>query len=71
MVRGKTLILTTSNGTDALLACHQAASVYPAAAVNLSVAAERGREAVEANRPILSNQFSQAPGDFVTYCFLK
>ena len=53
VVAGKTLILTTSNGTAALLACHQAASVYPAAAVNLSVAAERGREAVESNQSIL------------------
>ena len=53
VVKGKTLILTTSNGTDALLACHSAGTVYPAAAANLSVAAELGREAVEANRPIL------------------
>jgi 2-phosphosulfolactate phosphatase len=53
VVRGKTLILTTSNGTDALLACQQAASVYPVAAANLSVAAERGREALEGNQSIL------------------
>jgi 2-phosphosulfolactate phosphatase len=53
VVRGKTLILTTTNGTKALLACQGADSVYPAAAVNLSLAAERGREAREGNQPIL------------------
>ena len=53
VVRGKTLVLTTSNGTNALLACQHAASVFPAAAVNLSVAAERGRDAVEANQSVL------------------
>jgi 2-phosphosulfolactate phosphatase len=51
-VRGKTIILTTTNGTSALLACHTA-TVYPAAAANLSLAAERGREALESNQPIL------------------
>src|SRR6185312_6342982 len=39
-VRGKTIIVTTSNGTRALLACQGAAAVFPTAAVNLSVAAE-------------------------------
>ena len=34
-VRGKTIILTTTNGTDALLACQAAGQVYPAAAANL------------------------------------
>jgi 2-phosphosulfolactate phosphatase len=52
-VRGKTLIVTTSNGTKALLGCHGAASVYPAAAANLTVAAERGREALESKQNIL------------------
>jgi 2-phosphosulfolactate phosphatase len=51
-VRGKTIILTTTNGTNALLACHTA-MVYPAAAANLSLAAERGREALEADQGIL------------------
>lgn len=46
-VRGKTLIVTTTNGTRALLACQGAASVHPAAAANLTVAAERAREALE------------------------
>ena len=53
VVRGKTLILTTSNGTKALLACQGAAAIFPAAAVNLNAAAERGREALEANQPVL------------------
>jgi len=53
VVRGKTLILTTSNGTSALLACQGAATVIPAAAANLGLAAERGREALEGNQPIL------------------
>ena len=41
-VRGKTIIVTTSNGTKALLACQGAASVYPTAAANLTLAAEKG-----------------------------
>src|SRR5215210_2808938 len=53
VVRGKTLILTTSNGTKALLACQGASAIFPAAAANLSPAAERGREALETNEPIL------------------
>ena len=53
VVRGKTLILTTSNGTKALLACHGAGAIFLAAAVNLSAAAERGREAMEANQRVL------------------
>jgi 2-phosphosulfolactate phosphatase len=52
-VRGKTILLTTTNGTDALLACHAAGAVYPAAAANLSLAAERGREALDGDQPIL------------------
>ncbi len=45
-VRGKTLILHTTNGTKALLACAGAAAVYPACAGNLSLAAEKVREAL-------------------------
>ncbi len=52
-VRGKTIILTTSNGTGALMACHAAGMVYPAAAANLSLAGERGREALDADQSIL------------------
>lgn len=46
-VRGRTLVVTTTNGTRALLACQGAAAVYAACAANLSAAAERAREALE------------------------
>jgi 2-phosphosulfolactate phosphatase len=52
-VRGKTLVVTTTNGTKALLACQGAAAVYPAAASNLSLAAERAREAIERDDSVL------------------
>jgi 2-phosphosulfolactate phosphatase len=52
-VRGKTLVVTTSNGTKALLACQGALAVYPAAASNLGLAAERGRETLDTNQHIL------------------
>jgi 2-phosphosulfolactate phosphatase len=52
-VRGKTIILTTSNGTQALLCCQGAQSVFPAAAVNLSAAAEKAREGLETDRQII------------------
>lgn len=46
-VRGKTLVHTTTNGTKALLASQGAAAVYPVCAGNLTLAAERAREALE------------------------
>jgi 2-phosphosulfolactate phosphatase len=46
-VRGKTIVLTTTNGTKALLACQGAEAVHPVCAGNLSLAAERAREALE------------------------
>lgn len=52
-VRGKTIILTTSNGTTALLTCQGSASVYPVAASNLTLAAERAREAGEGGQRLL------------------
>ena len=52
-VRGKTLIVTTTNGTRALLACQGAAGVFPAAAANLSLAAERAREVLERDGDLL------------------
>ena len=52
-VRGKTIIVTTSNGTKALLACQGASSVFPSAAVNLGVAAEKAREVLRSDRHIL------------------
>lgn len=42
-VRGKTLVVSTTNGTRALLACQGAGGVHPACAGNLSLAAERAR----------------------------
>jgi 2-phosphosulfolactate phosphatase len=53
VVRGKTIIVTTSNGTRALLACQGASAVYPMAAVNLSAATDKAREALESERHIL------------------
>lgn len=52
-VRGKTLVVTTTNGTKALLACQGAAAVYPTAAANLSLAAEKAREALERDGDLL------------------
>ncbi len=43
-VKGQTLVMTTTNGTGALLASTGAAHVYVAAAVNLSVAGARARQ---------------------------
>jgi 2-phosphosulfolactate phosphatase len=52
-VAGKTLVTTTTNGTGALLATAGAASVYLAAAVNLTVAAARARELLSQGLEIL------------------
>src|SRR3990170_5109742 len=52
-VRGKTLIITTTNGTKALLACQGAGAVYPACAGNLSLATEKAREALDAEGGML------------------
>jgi 2-phosphosulfolactate phosphatase len=52
-VRGKTLVLTTTNGTKALLACQGAAAVYPAAAANLTLAAEKAREILERDKELV------------------
>ncbi|HET7239683.1 MAG TPA: 2-phosphosulfolactate phosphatase [Gemmatimonadales bacterium] len=52
-VRAKTLIVTTTNGTKALLACQAAAAVYPACAGNLSLAAEKVRETIAEGRRAL------------------
>ncbi|HTO73042.1 MAG TPA: 2-phosphosulfolactate phosphatase [Gemmatimonadales bacterium] len=46
-VRGKTIILTTTNGTRAVLATQGAAAVYPMAAANLGAASQRAREVWE------------------------
>lgn len=52
-IRGKTIIVSTSNGTRALLACQGAGAVYPAAAANLTAATERAREALQADNHLL------------------
>jgi len=52
-VRGKTLVVTTTNGTRALLACQGAGAVFAACAANLTVAAERAREALERDGEVL------------------
>jgi 2-phosphosulfolactate phosphatase len=52
-VRGKTVIVTTTNGTKAMLACQGAAAVYGTCAGNLSVSAERAREALERDGRVL------------------
>ncbi|HEX5386130.1 MAG TPA: 2-phosphosulfolactate phosphatase [Gemmatimonadales bacterium] len=52
-VRGRTIIVTTTNGTKALLAAQGAAAVYLAAAANLSAAAERARDALAQGRDVL------------------
>jgi 2-phosphosulfolactate phosphatase len=53
VVRGKTVILTTTNGTGALLAVASGAVVYAAAAVNFSLMAARIRQAWTGGQPIL------------------
>ena len=52
-VRGKTLVLTTTNGTRALLACQGAGAVYPACAGNLTLAAAKARESLEEGADVL------------------
>ncbi len=52
-VRGKTLVMTTSNGTGALLAVASGNPVYVAGAANFSLASARAREAWTAGEDIL------------------
>ncbi|HEX7023513.1 MAG TPA: 2-phosphosulfolactate phosphatase [Gemmatimonadales bacterium] len=53
-VRGKTVVMTTTNGTRALLTAQSASEVYLAAAVNLSAAGARARELLASRRdPII------------------
>jgi 2-phosphosulfolactate phosphatase len=52
-VRGRTLIVYTTNGTRALLACQGAAAVHPTCAGNLSLAVERARETLEQDGAVL------------------
>ena len=52
-VQGRPIVQSTTNGTRALLAVQHAKAVYAAAAVNLSLAAERVRDALEIGEPVL------------------
>ena len=52
-VRGKTVIVTTTNGTKAMLACQGAAAVYGTCAGNLSASAEKVREVLERDGRVL------------------
>ncbi len=53
VVRGKTLVMTTTNGTAALLAAAAGASVIVAAAVNFSLVAARAHTAWSAGEDLL------------------
>ena len=53
VVQGKTLVMTTTNGTLALLATAGAREVLVAAAVNLSAAGEHARQALEQHGDLL------------------
>ncbi len=53
VVRGKTVVMTTTNGTPALLALQGAARVLVAGAVNLGVAGQRAREIWARDRDLL------------------
>jgi len=53
IVRGKTLVMTTSNGTQALLATQSASEVFVASAVNLALAGARARELLLARRDLV------------------
>lgn len=52
-VKGKTMVMTTTNGTRALLATAGAAGVYVAAAVNLGVAGAKAHETLESTGHML------------------
>jgi 2-phosphosulfolactate phosphatase len=52
-VRNKTIVVTTTNGTKALLACQGAGAVYPACAANLTLAGEKARESLKRDGDML------------------
>ena len=52
-VQGKTLVMTTTNGTNALLATAGAREVLVGAAVNLSAAGQRAHDALEEHGDLL------------------
>lgn len=52
-VRGKTLVMSTTNGTRALLAAQGASEVYVAAAANLDLAGNRARHLLETGKDLV------------------
>ena len=52
-VRGKQVVLRTTNGTPAMLAISGAAAIYPAAAANLSLVGARAHEVFARDRDLL------------------
>jgi 2-phosphosulfolactate phosphatase len=52
-VRGKTLIMSTTNGTRALLATQGASEVYVAAAANLALAGARARQLLHTGKDLV------------------
>lgn len=52
-VRGRLVVITTTNGTGTLLAVQGAAQVYSMAAANFSLAAERAREVWSKDRDLM------------------
>jgi 2-phosphosulfolactate phosphatase len=52
-VRGKTVVMTTTNGVPALLAAQAGSDVFVAAATNLSVAGARARELLLERRDLM------------------
>ncbi len=52
-VRGKTVVMTTTNGVPALMATQGASEVYIVAASNLSVAGERARQLLAERKDLL------------------
>lgn len=52
-VRGKTLVMSTTNGTRALLAAQGASEVYVAAAANLGLAGMRARQLLETGKDLV------------------
>jgi 2-phosphosulfolactate phosphatase len=53
VVKGKLVIMRTTNGTRALLAIQNAAAVYLAAAANISLAGARAQQLLERDRDLL------------------
>jgi 2-phosphosulfolactate phosphatase len=53
IVKGKSIVMRTTNGTRALLGIQSAGTVYPFAAANISLAGQKAQEFYERDRDIL------------------